>query len=69
LTIFEEKSIKIHHSRYDIQSKKLHIKRVSRKDKKVTEKWSSEVEIKCLKPSGVLKGYEATGEFLAQSIT
>jgi hypothetical protein len=59
----------LHHARYDRQSKKLHIERVNMKDKKVIEKWSFEVEIKGLKPSGVLKVHQATGEALAHSIT
>jgi hypothetical protein len=37
------------------------------KDKKVTGKWSSEIEVKGLKPSGVLKFHQATGEALAHS--
>jgi hypothetical protein len=50
------------------KSKRLHIERVSMKDKKVTEKWSSEVEVKGLKPSRVLKFHQAMGEALAHSI-
>jgi hypothetical protein len=38
------------------------------KDKNVTEKWSSEVEVKGLKPLGLLKLHQAMGESLAHSI-
>jgi hypothetical protein len=44
--------VTLHHAKYDKQSKKLHIERVNMKDKKVMGKWSSEIEVKGLNPSG-----------------
>jgi len=45
----------LHHASYNRESMKLHIKRVNMKDRKVIEKLIFEVEIKGLKPLGVLK--------------
>jgi hypothetical protein len=39
------------------------------KNKKVTKKWSFEVEIKGLKPLGILKAHQDTRESLDHSIT
>jgi hypothetical protein len=38
------------------------------KDKRVIEKWSSEIEIKALKPSGFLKVHQDMREVMAHSI-
>jgi hypothetical protein len=68
-TIFEEESVTLHHAKYDKQSRKLQIERVNLKDKRVTRKWSSEIEVKGLRPSRVLIFHQAMGEALAHSIT
>jgi hypothetical protein len=68
LTIFYKEYVTLHYTKYDKQFKKLHIKRFNMKDKKVTRKWSSKIEVRVLKPSRVLNFHQAMGEALAHSI-
>jgi hypothetical protein len=52
--LFLGRVVTLHHAKYDKESKKLQIGRVNLKDKKVTGKWSFEIEIKGVRPSRVL---------------
>jgi hypothetical protein len=68
-TTFEEKSLTLHHTRYNKEAKKLQIKKINIKNKKVIEKWSSEVDVIGLGPSRIFKLHLITNDVLAYSIT
>jgi cell division protein FtsL len=59
--VFEEESITLHHVAFDKKSKKLQIEKVNLKNKKVVEKWSSEIDMTKVKPSKVLELHQAIG--------
>jgi hypothetical protein len=48
--IFEEESVTLHHATYNKNSKKLLIEKVNLKNKKVSEKWKSEIDFQGVKP-------------------
>jgi hypothetical protein len=59
----------LHNTKYNKEAKKLQIEKNHVKNKKVTEKWSSEVDVSIVGPSGILKLHLTIGDALAHSIT
>jgi hypothetical protein len=59
--VFEEEYVTLHHVAFNQSSKKLQIEKVNLKNKKVAEKWNSEIDIVGVKPSKVLEFHQATG--------
>jgi hypothetical protein len=43
--VLEEESVTFHHATFNQSSKKLQIEKVNMKNKKVVEKWNSEIDI------------------------
>jgi hypothetical protein len=66
--VFEEEFVTLHHVTFNKSSKKLLIEKVNLKNKKVVEKWNSEIDIQGVKPSKVMEFHEATREALKYSI-
>jgi hypothetical protein len=66
--IFEEESVTLHHMDFNKESKKLLIEKINLKNKKVVEKWNSEIDLQGVKPSKVMQFHEATREALKSSI-
>jgi hypothetical protein len=66
--VFEEESVTLHRAAFNQNSKKLQIEKVNLKNKKVAEKWNSEIDIVGVKPSKVLEFHQATGDALKYSI-
>jgi hypothetical protein len=67
--VFEEEYVTLHHVAFNPSSKKLQIEKVNMKNKKVVEKWNSEIDIVGVKPSKVLEFHQATGDALKYSIS
>jgi hypothetical protein len=67
-TVFEEESITLHHATYNKNSKKLFIEKVNLKNKKISEKWKSEIDFQGVKSLKFMKFHEATSEALKYSI-
>jgi hypothetical protein len=68
-TIFEEQSLTLHNTKYNKEARKVQIEKIHVKNKKVTEKWNSEVDVSGVGPSGILKLHLTTGDALSHSIT
>jgi hypothetical protein len=48
--IFEEEFVTLHHAAYNKESKKLLIEKINLKNKKVVEKWNSEIDLHGVNP-------------------
>jgi hypothetical protein len=66
--IFEEESLTLHRVVFNRNSRKLIIEKVNSKNKKIHEKWNSELDFQGVPPSKVMEFHEATGEALKYSI-
>jgi hypothetical protein len=59
----------LHNAQYNKEEKKLQIEKVHIKNKKITQKWNSKVDVSGVRPSGLLKLHITTGDALAHSIS
>jgi hypothetical protein len=67
-TIFEEYSLTLHNVKYNKEEKRCQIEKVHVKNKKVTQTWTSEVDVSRVRPPRLLKLHIFTGDALAHSI-
>lgn len=66
--IFYDDSISLHHTNYQIDSRKLLLQCVKIKGKHVIETWGLEIEIKTIDPNEMMELHTATGEDLAHTM-
>jgi hypothetical protein len=66
--VFEEEYVTFHHTTFNKESKNSLIEKINLKNKKVVEKWNSEIDLQGVTPSKVMQFHEATGEALKSSI-
>jgi hypothetical protein len=57
--VFEEEYVTLHQTTFNKISKKLLIEKLKLKDKKVVEKWNSDIDIQGVIPSKVMEFNEA----------
>jgi hypothetical protein len=67
--LFEQHSLTLHNTQYNKHERKLHIDKVSVKNRKVVHKSRSVVDVSGVGPSGLMKLHHSTGDALFDSIS